>query len=42
MEKVIGRKEALFLTLITTFGLVENVHSTGLIQNVVTMDELFR
>ncbi|MFK7971605.1 MAG: ATP-binding protein [Bacteroidia bacterium] len=33
--------KALFMTLITTFGLKANVHSTSLVQNEVTMDALF-
>jgi len=34
-------KQTLFLTLITTFGLVENQYSISLVQNSITMDALF-
>ncbi|MCB0581145.1 MAG: AAA family ATPase [Phaeodactylibacter sp.] len=34
-------RKQLFLVLITTFGLAPNKHSLGLIDNVVTMGELF-
>ena len=33
--------KSIFLTLITTFGLLENKQSIGLVQNSVTMDDLF-
>jgi hypothetical protein len=31
----------LFLSLITTFGLTPNEHSIGLIDHVLTLDDLF-
>ena len=34
-------RDALFLTLITTWGLKENEHSRGLVTNALTMDALF-
>jgi uncharacterized protein len=34
-------KKTLFLTLITTFGVQKNSHSIGLIQNELTMENLF-
>lgn len=34
-------RKALFLTLITTWGLKENEHSRGLVTNALTMDALF-
>jgi uncharacterized protein len=34
-------RKAVFLTMITTFGVKDNIHSLGLIQNSITMDELF-
>jgi len=34
-------RKALFLTFITTYGLARNEHATGLVQNEVTMDDLF-
>ena len=34
-------KKLLFLTLVTTFGLKANHHSLGLIDNVVTLEDLF-
>ena len=34
-------RKAVFLTLITTFGLSENVHSLGFVQNTVDLDDLF-
>lgn len=36
-----GSRKQLFTVLITTFGLSPNKHSLGLIDNVVTMEELF-
>jgi uncharacterized protein len=35
-------KKSVFLTLITTFGLQENKKGLGLIQNTLSMDDLFR
>lgn len=34
-------RKHIFLTLITTFGLKTNQHSIGLIDQVITMDDLF-
>jgi hypothetical protein len=34
-------RKAVFLTLITTFGLSENIHSLGFVQNTVDLDDLF-
>lgn len=34
-------RKSVFATLITTFGLNGNIHATGFIQNVITMDDLF-
>jgi uncharacterized protein len=34
-------KKYLMLALITTFGLQQNKHSLGLIEQVITMDKLF-
>lgn len=34
-------KKALFLTMITTFGLERNAHAASLVQNEITMDALF-
>lgn len=34
-------RKSVFPTLITTFGLKENIHSLGFIQNSITMDSLF-
>ena len=34
-------KQPIFPTLITTYGLKQNIHSQGFIQNVITMDDLF-
>ncbi|MCO6487516.1 MAG: AAA family ATPase [Phaeodactylibacter sp.] len=39
-EAARSRKQ-LFLVLVTTFGLLPNKHSLGLVDNVITMDELF-
>ena len=36
-----GTRKSVFLTLITTFGVKQNTHSLGLIQNNITMDALF-
>jgi hypothetical protein len=35
-------RKSVFPTLLTTYGLKENVHSLGFIQSVVTMDDLFQ
>ncbi|MEP7143042.1 MAG: ATP-binding protein [Ferruginibacter sp.] len=35
-------KKTLFLTMITTFGVKENIHSTGLVQKEIMMEELFK
>jgi predicted AAA+ superfamily ATPase len=34
-------KKTLFLTLITTFGIKRNIYSPGLVQQEITMDDLF-
>ncbi len=34
-------RKSVFLTLITTYGLQSNIHSVGLVQNDISMDELF-
>ena len=34
-------RKSIFLTMITTHGLMQNQHSTSLIQNQITMDDLF-
>jgi hypothetical protein len=34
-------KKSTALTLITTFGIQQNEHSLGLIENVLTLDDLF-
>ncbi len=34
-------KKHIFITLITTYGLIENQHSLGLIDHVVTLEDLF-
>jgi uncharacterized protein len=36
-----GTSKAIFLTFVTTFGLVKNEHSMSLVQNSLTMDILF-
>jgi uncharacterized protein len=40
-KTVTKTQKAIFLTLITTFGLHPNSHSNGLVQNDLTMDVLF-
>ena len=40
-REVTKTKKQIFLTMITTFGLLENKHSQGLIDNELTMDILF-
>jgi AAA+ ATPase superfamily predicted ATPase len=40
-KQAVKTRKSLFLTMITTFGLDENIHSTGLVQNVLTLDDLF-
>jgi len=37
-----GTRKTVFLTMITTWGLIQNMHSTGLVQNELTMDDLFK
>ncbi|MGN7987876.1 AAA family ATPase [Pedobacter sp. 22226] len=34
-------RKALFLTMVTTYGVKDNMYSIGLVQNEVTMDDLF-
>ena len=36
-----GTKKSVFITMITTFGVTQNQNAIGLIQNEVTMDDLF-
>ncbi len=36
-----GTNKAIFLTMITTFGLRKNEHALSLVQNELTMDVLF-
>jgi hypothetical protein len=36
-----GTRKAVFLTMITTFGLNRNMHAVSLVQNELTMDALF-
>lgn len=40
-KEVAQTRKTIFLTLITTFGLNDNIHSIGFIQNTVTMNDLF-
>ena len=40
-EEATKTRKQLFLTLITTFGIKHNEHSLGLIQQVLTLDDLF-
>jgi hypothetical protein len=37
-----GTRKTVFLTMVTTWGLNKNIHSTGLIQNELLMDNLFK
>ncbi len=41
-KQVTKTKKAIFLTMITTYGVEKNKHSLGLIQNEVVMDDLFK
>ncbi len=34
-------RKSLFLAMVTTYGIKNNIYSTGLVQNEVTMDDLF-
>ena len=34
-------KKSLFITVISTYGVVENMHSVGFVQQEITMDNLF-
>ena len=36
-----GTRKSVFLTMITTFGIQKNIHSTGLVQNELHLDDLF-
>lgn len=38
---VTGTKKQIFIVLITTFGLIKNKHSLGLVDNVLDMNDLF-
>ena len=40
-SEVSKTKKQIFLTMITTFGLIENKHSQGLVDNQLLMDVLF-
>lgn len=40
-REVTKTKKQLFLVLVTTYGLIKNQHSIGLIDKVITMDDLF-
>ena len=40
-KNVTNIKKQLFIVLITTYGLIQNKHSLGLIDNVAVMDDLF-
>jgi len=40
-ERETGLNAAIHLTLITTFGLKENIHSSDVV-NIVLLDDLFR
>lgn len=40
-EETTKTKKHLFLTMITTFGITENQHSIGLIDQTLTMNDLF-
>lgn len=37
-----GTKKSIFLTAVTTYGITNGIHKTGLIQNEVTMDAFFQ
>ena len=41
LKRISKTKKQIFIVLITTFGMVTNKHSLGLIDNVVGMDDLF-
>lgn len=41
-KSVTGTNKAVFLTLVTTFGLVRNEHAMSLVQNDLTIEVLFR
>lgn len=41
LTQATGTKKQIFIVLITTYGLQQNVHSLGLIDNVLSMDDLF-
>jgi hypothetical protein len=36
-----GTKKQVFLTIVTTFGLLKNQQSIGLVDKVIVMDDLF-
>ncbi len=38
---VTGTKKQIFIVVITTFGLLNNKHSLGLVDNVLDMNALF-
>jgi uncharacterized protein len=41
-KKETGTRKSLFLTMITTFGLSPNNYATGIVQNSITLDALFK
>jgi hypothetical protein len=40
-KAVTKTRKAVFLTMVTTYGLHPNIHSTGLVQNELSMNDLF-
>lgn len=36
-----GTRKSVFLTMVTTFGIQKNIHSTGLVQNELQLEDLF-
>ncbi|MEI9956642.1 MAG: hypothetical protein WDM90_10160 [Ferruginibacter sp.] len=41
-KKETGTRKAVFLTMVTTFGLQQNNYAAGLVQNDIKMDALFQ
>jgi uncharacterized protein len=41
-KKETGTRKSIFLTMITTFGLQQNSYAAGIVQNSITINELFK
>jgi len=42
LYRIREHKKQIFITFISTFGIIENKHSSGLIDNIIELDALFK